>query len=97
MSSFSRWSWCLSIVVTWSVASISPPCDAGLLSQSASKKPPNIVFIFSDDHAYQAISAYNDPRRSLIHHTLIAWVRRGCVLTDAWCRIQFADPVVRRF
>ena len=26
-------------------------------------KPPNIVFIFSDDHAYQAISAYNDPRR----------------------------------
>src|SRR6516162_8617749 len=24
---------------------------------------PNIVFIFSDDHAYQAISAYGDPRR----------------------------------
>ncbi len=24
---------------------------------------PNIVFIFSDDHAYQAISAYNDPRK----------------------------------
>ena len=23
---------------------------------------PNIVFIFSDDHAYQAISAYGDPR-----------------------------------
>ena len=22
---------------------------------------PNIVFIFSDDHAFQAISAYNDP------------------------------------
>ena len=27
------------------------------------RKPPNIVFIFTDDHAYQAISAYNDPRR----------------------------------
>src|SRR5882724_7084350 len=24
---------------------------------------PNIVFIFADDHAYQAISAYNDPRK----------------------------------
>lgn len=24
---------------------------------------PNIVFIFSDDHAFQAISAYNDPRK----------------------------------
>src|SRR5438034_5036148 len=26
---------------------------------------PNVVFIFSDDHAYQAISAYNDPRKLL--------------------------------
>ena len=24
---------------------------------------PNIVFIFSDDHAFQAVSAYNDPRK----------------------------------
>ncbi|MBL6764924.1 MAG: sulfatase-like hydrolase/transferase [Verrucomicrobiae bacterium] len=34
---------------------------AGLLvnaTQSFAAKPPNIVFIFSDDHAYQAISAY---------------------------------------
>lgn len=28
---------------------------------------PNIVFIFSDDHAYQAVSAYNDPRK--LNHT----------------------------
>jgi arylsulfatase A-like enzyme len=28
----------------------------------ASAPRPNIVFIFSDDHAYQAISAYDDPR-----------------------------------
>jgi arylsulfatase A-like enzyme len=26
-------------------------------------KPPNILLVLSDDHAYQAISAYNDPRR----------------------------------
>jgi len=28
----------------------------------STSKRPNIVFIFSDDHAYQAISAYGDPR-----------------------------------
>ncbi len=27
------------------------------------KPPPNIVFIFADDHAYQAISAYGDARK----------------------------------
>ena len=32
-------------------------------SYSADKKPPNILFIFSDDHAYQAVSAYKDPRQ----------------------------------
>ena len=29
-----------------------------LASQSASGNPPNILFIFTDDHAYQSISAY---------------------------------------
>jgi arylsulfatase A-like enzyme len=28
-------------------------------------KRPNVVFIFSDDHAYQALSAYGDPRKLL--------------------------------
>jgi arylsulfatase A-like enzyme len=28
-------------------------------------KAPNILFMFSDDHAYQAISAYGDPRKLL--------------------------------
>ncbi len=31
-------------------------------TQAATAKRPNIVFIFSDDHGYQAVSAYNDPR-----------------------------------
>ena len=34
-----------------------------LASYAAAPKPPNIVFIFSDDHAYQAISAYGDTRK----------------------------------
>jgi arylsulfatase A-like enzyme len=29
---------------------------------AAEPKTPNILFIFSDDHGYQAVSAYNDPR-----------------------------------
>lgn len=33
-----------------------------LYAAESAKKRPNIVFIFSDDHAYQAISAYGDPR-----------------------------------
>ena len=63
MNRLSRRFWCVSIAIAWSAASASPSCYARPLSQSATKKPPNIVFIFSDDHAYQAISAYNDPRR----------------------------------
>lgn len=35
------------------------------VSAADAAKPPNIVVIFSDDHAYQAISAYGDPRKLL--------------------------------
>ena len=40
-------------------------CLLGAFTASAADKRPNIVFIFSDDHAYQAISAYG----SKINHT----------------------------
>jgi hypothetical protein len=30
-----------------------------VLGQKATHKRPNIIFIMSDDHAYQAISAYD--------------------------------------
>jgi arylsulfatase A-like enzyme len=33
-------------------------CDSSVLSKRESSKKPNIVFIYSDDHAYQAISGY---------------------------------------
>src|ERR1044071_3794235 len=35
------------------------------LAAPAQSRPPNILFIFSDDHAYQAISAYGDARKLL--------------------------------
>jgi len=34
-----------------------------LPASAAATRQPNILFIFSDDHAYQAISAYGDPRQ----------------------------------
>ena len=36
-----------------------------LTVHAADPKRPNIVFIFSDDHAYQAISAYGESRKLL--------------------------------
>src|SRR5258706_1439278 len=38
-------------------------CGLSAFSAVAAASRPNIVFIFSDDHAYQAISAYDDPRK----------------------------------
>ncbi len=38
-----------------------PNCEStDATAEKAPAKPPNILFIMSDDHAYQAISAYND-------------------------------------
>ena len=39
------------------------PAMPGLIRAADPPRRPNIVFIFSDDHAYQAISAYGDPRK----------------------------------
>ncbi len=40
-------------------------CVALTCSTARAADRPNIVFIFSDDHGYQAVSAYNDPRKLL--------------------------------
>ncbi|MBX9789388.1 MAG: sulfatase [Pirellulales bacterium] len=54
------------------------------------RRPPNIVFIFSDDHAYQAISAYQDERRLIEtpHIDRIAaegMLFRRCVVPNSIC------------
>src|SRR5271156_1015190 len=59
-------------------------------TQSGSGKPPNIVFIFSDDHAYQAISAYNDPRQLVETPHIDRLAREGmrfdrCLVTNSIC------------
>src|SRR6266851_2108769 len=57
---------------------------------AAETKRPNIVFIFSDDHAYQAISAYNDPRKLLETPNLDRIAREGvrfnrCLVPNSIC------------
>jgi arylsulfatase A-like enzyme len=65
---------------------------AGTVSAASAAEPkrPNLVFIFSDDHAYQAISAYNDPRKLLDTPHLDRLAREGmrfdrCVVTNSIC------------
>jgi arylsulfatase A-like enzyme len=60
------------------------------LMQRKSSKPPNIVFIFSDDHAYQAISAYNDPRRLIQTPHIDCLAKEGmrfdrCIVPNSIC------------
>lgn len=54
------------------------------------KSPPNIVFIFSDDHAYQAISAYGDARKLIETPNIDRIAREGvrfnrCVVPNSIC------------
>ena len=56
----------------------------------AEPKRPNIVFIFSDDHAYQAISAYGDSRKLIDTPNLDRIGREGmrfdrCLVTNSIC------------
>ena len=51
---------------------------------------PNIVFIFSDDHAYQAVSAYHDPRKLIETPNIDRIAREGmrfdrCLVTNSLC------------
>ncbi len=58
--------------------------------QPAKSARPNILFIFSDDHAYQAISAYGDPRKLLETPNIDRIARQGmrfdrCLVTNSIC------------
>src|SRR5437588_147533 len=60
------------------------------MALAAEGKRPNIVFIFSDDHAYQAIGAYNDPRHLIETPHIDRIGREGmrfdrCVVPNSIC------------
>ncbi|MBA4018565.1 MAG: sulfatase [Pirellula sp.] len=55
---------------------------------AADKAPPNIVFIFSDDHAYQAISAYGSTINQTPNIDRLAkegMLFRNCYVTNSIC------------
>src|ERR1043165_7894889 len=62
------------------------------LSTFAAAKQPNIVFIFSDDHAYQAISAYNDPRKLLQTPNIDRLAKDGMLFTRAMVPNSICGP-----
>ncbi|MSU50254.1 MAG: DUF4976 domain-containing protein [Opitutus sp.] len=60
------------------------------IAGAAAPRPPNIVFIFSDDHAYQAISAYGDERKLLATPNIDRIGKGGvrfdrCLVTNSIC------------
>lgn len=52
---FNNWFWMKLIAASFLLAILLSSCDS---TTQIAETPPNIVFIMSDDHAYQAISAY---------------------------------------
>ncbi|MGB5497538.1 MAG: sulfatase [Maribacter sp.] len=80
-------------VFTYSVCSILlfllNACDSYTTQKQQSKRP-NIVFIMSDDHAYQAISAYDD---KLIHTPNIDRIaKEGMLFTNATVTNSICAP-----
>jgi arylsulfatase A-like enzyme len=59
-------------------------------THAAASKTPNIVFLFSDDHAYQAISAYGDARKLVETPNIDRLAKEGmrfnrCVVPNSIC------------
>ena len=68
----------------------------------ADPKRPNIVFIFSDDHAYQAISAYGDPRKLIDTPNIDRLAKEGvrfnrCVVPNSICAPSRATVLTGKY
>ena len=66
------------------------PSMPGARASAAEGRRPNIVFIFTDDHAYQAIGAYGDPRKLIETPHLDRLAKEGmrfdrCVVPNSIC------------
>ncbi len=81
--------------VASSIVGVVLACGLGLLfpaprAAAADARRPNILFVFSDDHAYQAIGAYNDPRKLIDTPSLDRIAKEGmrfdrCVVPNSIC------------
>ena len=75
---------------------------AMLLAAPVAAAPPNIVFIFSDDHAYQAISAYGDQRKLLDTPNIDRIAKGGmrfdrCLVTNSICGPSRASVLTGKY
>ncbi len=66
------------------------PCFLAFVALARAATAPNIVFIFSDDHAYQAISAYGEARKLLETPNLDRIAKQGmrfdrCLVPNSIC------------
>ena len=61
-----------------------------LQNAAASKKPPNILFIMTDDHGYQAISCYGSRINKTPHIDRLA--REGVRFTNSFCTNAVCAP-----
>ncbi|MGB7342759.1 MAG: sulfatase [Pirellulaceae bacterium] len=59
-------------------------------AQAETKQPPNIVFIFTDDHCQQALSAYNDARITTPNMDRIA--KEGMRFDRCYCTNGICGP-----
>ncbi|MDQ3623748.1 MAG: sulfatase, partial [Verrucomicrobiota bacterium] len=69
---------------------------------SAAERPPNIVFIFSDDHAYQAISAYGDVRKLIETPDIDRLAKEGvrfdrCLVPNSICGPSRASVLTGKY
>ena len=71
-------------------------------TRAADAKRPNIVFIFSDDHAYQAVSAYGDPRKLVETPNIDRIAKEGmrldrCLVTNSICGPSRASVITGKY
>jgi arylsulfatase A-like enzyme len=94
--------WLFIPVVLYSIGSSSASYCVESSVQARGQKPPNILFVFSDDHAYQAISAYNDPRGLIETPQIDRLSREGmrfdrCVVPNSICGPSRASVLTGKY
>ncbi|MFO7823229.1 MAG: sulfatase [Cyclobacterium sp.] len=71
-----------SFVLLFTFALAAASCTNQEAEETSAPKPPNILFIFTDDHAFQAISAYGDRLAGLAPTPNIDRIARGGMRFD---------------
>jgi arylsulfatase A-like enzyme len=68
-------------------------CTSGIMTATNPEKPMNIVFIMTDDHAFQALSAYGHPISKLAPTPNLDRIARdGMLFTNAFVENSISAP-----